>query len=101
MEELQKIIGGTTISEETVRTSGRKEGVEKGDRIGDYLIARLLGKGAFSRVALAEKEGEQVALKLIERKSCEGNERMRISVLREVEVLKVSRHSTLHLSVCR
>jgi len=100
MEELQKIIGGTTISssaeeEDAKGELGRKEGPGSGDRVGEYVVVRVLGKGAFSRVALARKgEGDKdkekgVALKLIERGSCERNERMRISVLREVEVLKV------------
>lgn len=101
MEELQKIIGGTTISdaaqeEDAKGAVGRKEGPGQGDRVGEYKVVRVLGKGAFSRVALARKgEGTEteVALKLIERGSCERNERMRISVLREVEVLKVSSYS--------
>lgn len=71
---------------------------EKGDKIGEWEVVKLLGKGSFSRVALARsrskknvdsKEDELVALKMILRKSYEGNERMRISVVREVEVLKV------------
>ncbi|GAA5972761.1 hypothetical protein JCM3765_007558, partial [Sporobolomyces pararoseus] len=94
MEELQKIIGETKISSSSFTSS---DTIEKGDLVGDYKVIRLLGKGAFSRVALAskgEKEGE-VALKLMERKSCETNERMRISVLREVEVLKTISHPNL------
>lgn len=84
--------------------------VQVGERLGDYVIERLLGKGAFSRVALARMgkgkeraakghartasrdagaDGGLVALKMIGKKGCESNERMRISVLREVEVLKV------------
>lgn len=76
---------------------------QRGDVLGDFVVEKLLGKGSFSRVALAsrrkgkgkdsggerEREGEMVALKMIARKSHEGNERMRISVVREVEVLKV------------
>lgn len=87
--------------------------LQRGDTLGEFVIERLLGKGAFSRVALARRshavaqvrdrpghsrtasrdgggDGGLVALKLVKRKSCEGNERMRISVMREVEVLKVS-----------
>lgn len=86
--------------------------LQHGDRLGEFVIERTLGKGAFSRVALARKsealdrsrakpghartasrdggsDGGLVALKLVKRKACEGNERMRISVMREVEVLKV------------
>ncbi|GAA5911587.1 uncharacterized protein JCM6883_002414 [Sporobolomyces salmoneus] len=98
MEELQKIIGGTSINDPSTTTTKRAGGgIEKGDRIGDYDVVKLLGKGAFSRVALAQKrpEEKEVALKLMERKSCEGNERMRISVLREVEVLKNISHPSL------
>lgn len=98
---------------------------QPGDRLGEYTVERILGKGAFSRVALAtrrrvsptrrrgdalrtkgsegvqereeerEVEEEKVALKLVARSACEGNERMRISVLREVEVLKVRFAPTL------
>ncbi|GAA5952419.1 hypothetical protein JCM10213_006674 [Rhodosporidiobolus nylandii] len=81
----------------------------RGDRIGEYTVERVLGKGAFSRVALARPRRERaggkdaaggggeglVALKLVARSACEGNERMRISVLREVEVLKNIQHPSL------
>ncbi|GAA5844269.1 hypothetical protein JCM11251_003747 [Rhodosporidiobolus azoricus] len=91
---------------------------QKGERLGDYVVERVLGKGAFSRVALAKRiwregEGERgmpreradvsdeegkaglFALKLVARTACEENERMRISVLREVEVLKNIYHPSL------
>lgn len=86
--------------------------LQPGESLGDYVVERLLGKGAFSRVALARQkearpelqertgrartasrdggiDGGVVAIKLVKRKTCEGNDRMRISVMREVEVLKV------------
>lgn len=78
------------------------QGPKPGEVVGAYRIVRILGKGAFSRVALASRKGKErevdptgppdelVALKMIARRSYEGNERMRISVVREVEVLKVS-----------
>lgn len=73
---------------------GEDEAPKPGDLVGEYTLEKLLGKGAFSRVALARRKGkgsgELVALKMIAKKSWEGNERMRISVVREVEVLKVS-----------
>lgn len=76
-----------------------------GDLLGEYRIEKMLGKGAFSRVALGRRTvtdktsgGELVALKLIAVKSYEGNERMRISVVREVDVLKVC---SLSWTVCR
>ncbi|GAA5997863.1 uncharacterized protein JCM10292_006867 [Rhodotorula paludigena] len=94
--------------------------VAKGDVIGDYAVDRVLGKGAFSRVALAHlvkgkeravngrdrghartasrdagADGGLVALKLMSRKTCEANDRMRISVMREAEVLKTIHHPSL------
>ncbi|GAA5905594.1 hypothetical protein JCM6882_008723 [Rhodosporidiobolus microsporus] len=90
---------------------------QRGDKLGDFVVDRVLGKGAFSRVALARREAQKgkgragdvrrgskdaaqekdevVALKLVARTACEGNERMRISVLREVEVLKNIHHPSL------
>lgn len=67
----------------------------RGDMIGEYRIERLLGNGAFSRVALARStdsvtQSGLVALKLITVKSYDGNERMRVSVVREIDVLRVS-----------
>ena len=88
--------GPLTPSMDEVMVRGEKQGETPapvaGEKIGTYEVARVLGKGAFSRVALAKgkgREGELVALKLIARSSYAGNERMRISVVREVEVLKV------------
>lgn len=74
---------------------------ESTGRVGRYQIETTLGVGAFSRVALASERktsstrGSQVpdglvALKMIEREPCNQNERMRVSWVREVEVLKVS-----------
>ncbi|GAA6042212.1 hypothetical protein JCM8097_005095 [Rhodosporidiobolus ruineniae] len=107
--------------EETEADSG-PPAPERGERLGGYTVERVLGKGAFSRVALARRDrgeratrngggrraegeegggggGELVALKLVARQACEGNERMRISVLREVEVLKNIHHPSL-VSLC-
>lgn len=67
--------------------------------VGGYEVVRVLGQGAFSKVVLGRWKGkgkgregraEVAALKLIAKKSYKGNERMRTSVVREVEVLKVS-----------
>lgn len=80
--------------------------VVPGEWIGEFEVVKVLGMGSFSRVALAKWKGKGraeeprrapsgegevgvFALKLITRKSYQGNERMRISVVREVEVLKV------------
>jgi hypothetical protein len=74
---------------------------ESSGRIGRYKIDKTLGVGAFSRVALASeirssdsqeptKSGRLVALKMLEREPCNQNERMRVSWIREVEILKVS-----------
>ncbi|UZJ52682.1 hypothetical protein CBS101457_002002 [Exobasidium rhododendri] len=83
--------------------SEESEDEEEG-RIGRYQIERILGVGAFSRVALASerwmskssqrsrkekaRSGGFVALKILEREPCLQNERMRVSWVREVEVLK-------------
>jgi hypothetical protein len=69
---------------------------ESESRIGKFHIERILGVGAFSTVALARSTresagtGQLVALKMLEREPCMQNERMRVSWVREVEVLKVS-----------
>jgi hypothetical protein len=57
----------------------------------EYTIVKRLGTGAFSKVVLAKRKGEKlpVAVKAISKSSIERNDRMKISVLREVEVLKV------------
>lgn len=81
-------------------------------RVGGYRVDRVLGLGAFSRVVLARRLprrqatatpgdpsgnysnsgpiGNVMALKMLEREPCKHNERMRVSWVREVEVLKVS-----------
>ena len=95
----ERIPGGLTPEDE----SGADPAPKSGEVIGAFTVVKLLGKGAFSRVALATrkgkereidveggKAGELVALKMIAKRSYEGNERMRISVVREVEVLKAS-----------
>lgn len=64
----------------------------------EYTIERQIGTGAFSKVVLVRRDQpldakgkakELLAVKMIDRKTVEQNDRMRISVLREVEVLKV------------
>lgn len=62
--------------------------------IGPYQSQRVLGVGAFSKVILARRKSQPtqknlVALKMLERQPCSQNERMRVSWVREVEVLKV------------
>lgn len=79
--------------------------------IGPYSVERTLGVGAFSRVVLAARKAgtppppppsngstdkrssvsvsrDLVALKMLERAPCMQNERMKVSWVREVEVLK-------------
>ncbi|GAA94282.1 uncharacterized protein L969DRAFT_80274 [Mixia osmundae IAM 14324] len=63
-----------------------------------FLVTRLAGKGAFSRVVIADDQqsnGSSVAIKLVDRQSYSRNERMKISVQREVEVLRHIRHPSL------
>lgn len=75
----------------------------EGEIVGDYVVVNSLGKGAFSKVALARKRIKDasrsrsvsedeglVALKMIRKKLYDENDRMKTSVTREVEVLKVS-----------
>ncbi|SCV73528.1 BQ2448_7454 [Microbotryum intermedium] len=71
-----------------------------GDMLGEYLVERVLGKGAFSRVVLGRRRAdgpraESYALKIISKKSYEDHERMRISVMREIEVLMTVHHPSL------
>lgn len=67
-------------------------------RVGAYAVERVLGKGAFSRVVLARKQKGSdglVALKMLEKEPCRQNERMRVSWVREVEVLKHIIHPSI------
>lgn len=81
---------------------------ESASRIGSYTVERVLGMGAFSKVVLARRQrinqpalsntnstsvvpgqlGDLVALKMLEKEPCRQNERMRVSWVREVEVLR-------------
>ena len=86
--------------------------IAEGQMLGtDYRIERALGQGAFSRVVLArrvadrggalegteaETRGDLFAVKLMDRKQCEANPRLKISVVREIEVLKVGSPPFLH-----
>ena len=65
-----------------------------------YRIVRTLGRGAFSRVVMARRAGtdETVAVKLLDRRTIGSNPRMRISVVREVEILKVRSLSSSSLT---
>jgi hypothetical protein len=68
-----------------------------------FKVVKILGSGSFSTVVLAEKvwkeevdddefekdEDDLVAIKLIDRDSWRKNSRMKVSVVRELEVLKV------------
>lgn len=95
---IDQLPGG--LSEDDFETDSA---TKPGELVGQFVVVKLLGKGAFSRVALASRKGKEreeegivgelVALKMITKRSYEGNERMRISVVREVEVLKVGRVS--------
>lgn len=77
---------------------------ESVSRVGSYAVERVLGMGAFSKVVLARRQrvnqnatptssapgqfGDLVALKMLEKEPCRQNERMRVSWVREVEVLR-------------
>jgi hypothetical protein len=86
-------LGETTPNRSS--SSGKGETAEGEEEIGDgYYSLRSLGQGAFSRVVLAKRPGSNTvkAIKMIDKTTCDDNERMRISVVREVEVLKVGLH---------
>lgn len=80
---------------------------ESANKVGSYSVERVLGMGAFSKVVLARRQrvnqsltganaassvhgqlGDLVALKMLEKEPCRQNERMRVSWVREVEVLR-------------
>ncbi|GAA6051333.1 hypothetical protein JCM3770_004488 [Rhodotorula araucariae] len=121
LQSRQKVSSSAESSAPTINPAPHDEEpapLRQGDRVGDYIVQRVLGKGSFSRVALARlakgkgrdtdaqihartasrdagADGGLVALKLIGKKSYETNERMRISVMREAEVLKNIQHPSL------
>ncbi|WFD35343.1 tRNA (cytidine(32)/guanosine(34)-2'-O)-methyltransferase [Malassezia cuniculi] len=100
--------GSLDVSEQLLRsldTPSERED-EKTNRIGPYHITAKLGTGAFSKVVLAERiEGKpdiicgkphrKVALKMIACEPWKSNERMRVSWVREVEVLKHVNHPSI------
>ena len=51
------------FEEKKIETKNFREEFEEMKFIGDYQILREIGKGAFGRVLLAEKDGHQVAIK--------------------------------------
>jgi hypothetical protein len=60
--------------------------------IGHYAILKTIGAGSFSKVKLAIdlNSCRKVAIKMIATKGIQDSERLRASVLREVEILKVN-----------
>lgn len=87
---------------------------ESANRVGSYAVERVLGMGAFSKVVLARRQrvnqtltganatssasgqlGDLVALKMLEKEPCRQNERMRVSWVREVEVLRHIVHPSI------
>ncbi|KAH8927276.1 Pkinase-domain-containing protein [Atractiella rhizophila] len=68
----------------------------------EFEVVKVLGEGSFSKVVGARKrrkgsgkEGEMVAIKLIKKRMWQENERMKVSVVRELEVLKHIHHPSL------
>ncbi|WFD26667.1 tRNA (cytidine(32)/guanosine(34)-2'-O)-methyltransferase [Malassezia nana] len=65
-------------------------------RVGPYRILSQLGMGAFSKVLLAESPSSgRVALKMIACDSWSSDKRMRVSWLREAEILKHVSHPNI------
>lgn len=68
---------------------------------GRFRIQSIVGSGSFSKVVRASRIGDEsgpsIAIKMIHKASTQHNERMRLAVQRETEVLKVS-HSFLRRS---
>ncbi|KAN0059860.1 hypothetical protein ACQY0O_008434 [Thecaphora frezii] len=107
--------GNATPNAARLRTEAEevREEQESGDIIGPYRREAILGVGAFSQVALgravrpspsaiaAERRpdtmpgDELVALKMLDREPCSHNERLKVSWVREVEVLKHISHPNL------
>jgi hypothetical protein len=71
--------------------------------IGHYAIVETIGAGAFSEVKLAvDLNGcRNVAIKMIATKGIEDSERLRNSILREVEILKVNLNYLNYLNSLR
>ncbi|CAG8489662.1 13483_t:CDS:2 [Ambispora leptoticha] len=65
--------------------------------IGHYAVIKPIGKGSFSEVKLAIdlKSGEKFALKMIPTEGIETDDRIKSSVSREVELLKLMDHPNI------
>ena len=72
---------------------------ESSGRVGPYQVVSLLGTGAFSKVLLAKpvnsSSAVRVALKMIACKPGKVDERMRVSWVREAEILKRISHPAI------
>lgn len=69
-------------------------------RVGKYLMLDLLGEGAFGKVRLAvdETDGQQYAMKIMEKSHIKANE-LTLQVRREIAVMKAMRHRKyMHIS---
>ena len=65
-------------------------------RVGKYLMLELLGEGAFGKVRLAvdETDGQQYAIKIMEKSHIKANE-LTLQVRREIAVMKAMRHPNI------
>jgi hypothetical protein len=90
-----KLRGATMVRESSQSSALPTLGNDDADedlidkQLGDFYIKRLLGMGAFSKVYLAERQGELFAIKTINKLGMMKNPRVRSSIEREVGVLKV------------
>lgn len=68
-------------------------------RVGKYLMLDVLGEGAFGKVRIAvdETDGQQYAIKIMEKSHIRANE-LTVQVRREIAVMKAMRHRKLNLT---
>jgi len=76
-----------------------KLGLKPTELIGHYAIQKTIGEGTFSKVKLAVNLNncQKVAIKMIGMQGIRDSERVKSSVLREVEILKVKKKSFFFL----
>ncbi|CAJ0847445.1 2607_t:CDS:2, partial [Entrophospora sp. SA101] len=74
-----------------------KLGLKSTELIGHYAIQKTIGEGSFSKVKLAIdlSNCQKVAIKIIGIKGIQDSERVKSSVLREVEMLKFINHPNI------
>lgn len=93
---------GPIIAHDTLQRRLSKFGLSNTtELIGHYAILETIGTGAFSEVKLAVDLNacRNIAIKMIATKGIEDSERLRTSILREVEILKVNLNYLNYLKI--